>query len=330
MEFREGNRGGHNSGKMDSKMNTPGEPGHYDMEDGNERYSSHNYDGGLRGSSGDGDYAMRYSAGLAARGVSAGSEHDNVSASGRGMGSLNPRRVSTAARMPSMNLVQQMNTLEEPSMMDTGVPGLPGVAVGAMYDEESGAASNLKEAGAGATQRYSAGSQASHPAAMATSLHQQDMPYAVQTVYDDNNMTHPHHHHNAQENPYQNLVATGGHAMQKQEDPSLERARSQMANQPSKLPHPEAGRPQPTTIQFTEPIMPSSRLGRRILLNKPERQPDFVPAELSDHSQPHRALDFIYVECGTCGSRLSIPKSAVMVSCPVCDHVHPAASCRVK
>ena len=117
-------------------------------------------------------------------------------------------------------------------------------------------------------------------------------------------------------------------------------------------PRPHAGAPRGSTVRPMEPSAPPSRLGRRILTSKPERQPDFIAASLdrppSPLPQPPLFLHHggggggtsttmittsyymtTHVECPTCANGMFIPKSTVLVLCPVCDEVNPVARCRV-
>jgi len=105
-------------------------------------------------------------------------------------------------------------------------------------------------------------------------------------------------------------------------------------------PRPQSGTSRMSTVKPIEPTPPPSRLGRRGLLHKPERQPDLVTAPLEPTSTPtpavpngttmghHRNPTTYEVECATCGNHLQIPSTAVMVLCPFCDTVNPVAICR--
>lgn len=255
------------------------------------------------------------------------------------MGSTNPRRVTTtSAQMPSMRSVMGQGGPIEP-----GIPAglssarMRGVAVGTVYETDSQSAGSSRTGG--------------KPAAMAATV---DMtPSATSfTPNDGISPTDPYQVENSTRQmgtsshsmptssnlgysinaPYQDMMLHGfGHG----EDPSIERARTQMASHAKskepEIPAPKPGLPHDPTSQAKEPKLPSTRLGRRILSQKLPRQPDFVKATLVSPNEP---LDFLtssscYVECVSCGATLHLPSGAVVLTCPSCDQVRPVACCRI-
>lgn len=239
------------------------------------------------------------------------------------MAGTGSRRVTTAAKMPSSRSILGGTVDLEPQFSTVGP--MHGVAMGAMYegDSYSGGGStsrNLQSQGS----RYAAAPNAGvgggggirmmGGTSPPTSLHN-----AASAGSANGSVSF------LPNAPYQDLMQNYG-----REDPSILRARKSMASaKTTERPYPQPGPPQEPTIQATEPTPPASRLGRRILTQRPERQPDFIVAKLCT-GQSTTALDFCYhVECVTCRASIEIPKNIVMLSCPNCDQVHPAASCRV-
>lgn len=115
-------------------------------------------------------------------------------------------------------------------------------------------------------------------------------------------------------------------------DPAVARARTSMTHMhqqhrtsttstgPSKaLPPPKAGRPPPPDLKAIEPALPSTRLGRRCLTNRPPREADFAKGDQGE----------VRVSCVTCGAVLRIPAAAIVVQCSQCRTAHPTATCPV-
>ena len=142
--------------------------------------------------------------------------------------------------------------------------------------------------------------------------------------------------------PYQNMMNTfsnntGGNA----QDPAVERARNIMASRSGgggmgsagdngtvgSRPMPVAGRPMPPETPSIEPAVPPAQLGRRILTNKPKREPDLVRGRAVQ--QITSSSKKTHVLCSGCGALLQIPKSAIVVHCRNCNGVYPTASCRL-
>jgi LSD1 subclass zinc finger protein len=203
----------------------------------------------------------------------------------------------------------------------SGIP--PGVAVGTLYE-----AANHPHSPAGAHHYAAAAAAAmasSSPVAhsMAGLYYQDRRGGAAATAAGATTPTRNH------DPPSLSLM---GHHHQQEE------ARSPTRNQeaptrPANFPCPQPGAPRGSTVQPAEPSLPRTRLGRRILTTKPQRQPDLVVAKFDQATTPTsstRLLDCTDVECATCSNSLQIPKSAVVVMCPICDQVNPVASCRVK
>lgn len=99
------------------------------------------------------------------------------------------------------------------------------------------------------------------------------------------------------------------------------------ATQAAPRPYPKPGLPPEPNLGAWEPLLPQSRLGRRIL-TKPLRRPDFVRASILQETNRSTPLppETSAFECGTCGSLLGFSTFAVVVRCPSCGNVQPAAS----
>jgi predicted RNA-binding Zn-ribbon protein involved in translation (DUF1610 family) len=137
--------------------------------------------------------------------------------------------------------------------------------------------------------------------------------------------------------PYQTMMQ-----QEQDEDPTVARARSLMLahrdNRPSKLPEPTPGIPMEPTQSAIEPTKPETRIGRRYILKKPQRAPDLIKAtlitspnqlqQLLDQSQQGETVVVYALDCASCGAPLQVHKTAILVSCPQCDSVNPAATCR--
>ena len=125
--------------------------------------------------------------------------------------------------------------------------------------------------------------------------------------------------------PYRDLMQTYS-----RDDPMMHRggrpSGSSSRPRSTQKPFPQAGRPQAPTNPAVEPTAPPTRLGRRMLVRKAERQPDFVAAKFADAPAP---VDCTNLECIMCQAALEIPKTAVVLSCPNCDEVQPVANCRI-
>lgn len=235
------------------------------------------------------------------------------------------RRATSAAvaRLPSLRSVQggPMGPMEPPVTEGaSGVEpmGMQGVAMGTMYDTDSHSNSTRSRS------RYShAAAPTAAPSNAGFNTSHGRLPGTAPPSSSQNSRASESYLPTA---PYQEMMQTFG-----REDPAVERARMSMAGtrKQAELPLPQPGRPQGPTSQAMEPAMPQSRLGRRILTQKPVRQPDFVRAKVAGESSKAMPLDYTNVECVTCRSTIEIPKSAVVILCPTCEQVHPAASCRV-
>jgi len=95
------------------------------------------------------------------------------------------------------------------------------------------------------------------------------------------------------------------------------------------LPTPTAIPPPKPNYTPLEPSVPHSRLGRRCLIDKPKREADLVKGlAVVGADGSIRSRDTIVVNCAKCGADLSMPRSAIVVSCPSCYKISPAASCK--
>lgn len=125
--------------------------------------------------------------------------------------------------------------------------------------------------------------------------------------------------------PYRDLMQTYS-----RDDPMMHRggrlSTGSSRPRPSQRPYPQSGPPQGPNTPSVEPTVPQTRLGRRMLARKAERQPDFVPAKFADALAP---VDCTNLECIMCQAALEIPKTAVVLVCPNCDEVQPVANCRI-
>jgi hypothetical protein len=214
-----------------------------------------------------------------------------------GLGRSGPQMVSTTDRMTSS--LTAYDVMEPPTMGGTAIGAARGMGLAAgLYN--GGNDVNF----AARSHRYAAASsQPSDAFSGGSGSHDEttDMPAA----------------------PYQALMQNA-----RREDTSSERFRSLTANQSSeteRLPAPEAGAPRASTLRASEPTILSSRLSRHILNNKPERKPDLVVAKVAHGLTP------LGVKCPStpsCGTILEIPRSAVLMSCPVCHDVHIVATCQ--
>ncbi len=148
---------------------------------------------------------------------------------------------------------------------------------------------------------------------------------AVGTMYESSehssHFSSPSNVANLPNAPYQQLMQHYA-----RENPPVHGARVSPRSKHNQRPYPQPGRPQEPTTPAIEPNVPPSRLGRRMLARKIERKPDFVVAEFATASPP---IDSTNVECITCQAALEIPKSVIVILCPNCDQIQPAASCRV-
>jgi predicted RNA-binding Zn-ribbon protein involved in translation (DUF1610 family) len=130
--------------------------------------------------------------------------------------------------------------------------------------------------------------------------------------------------------PYQNMMQNFNNNVA---DPTVERARNLMAGHsennsgPDSRPMPVAGRPLPPSTPSVEPSVPPAQLRRRILTNKPKRDPDLVRGKVVQQIQSSSKKT--HVLCAGCGVMLQISKTAIVVHCPNCNGVHPTASCHV-
>ena len=215
----------------------------------------------------------------------------------------------------------------------SNVLGMPGVAMGTLYDDQG---PNPPEA--------------SHLAA-SMSPHR-TMGWPPSRTFHDEMSSDPPFQDRAGSRPTsrddpEGEQGGGGSRPSSHTTTTMESAAPSSRRHPN-YPQPHAGAaPRASTVRPLEPSAPASRLGRRILTHRPERQPDFVAATLEEGpSRPplHEeaaigatpttwtitlASTLTSVECVTCGTFLPIPKSTVLVLCPVCDEVNPVASCRV-
>lgn len=131
--------------------------------------------------------------------------------------------------------------------------------------------------------------------------------------------------------PYQSMLQTS----RSREDPTIARARQSMAGigeiNEQERPLPGSPPPQHPTETYVEPAIPPSRLGRRCLVQKPKREPELVKGLVVQNSSSGNISNSkVYVGCANCGVTMQISKNAVVVSCPNCYEIRPAASCSVK
>ena len=129
--------------------------------------------------------------------------------------------------------------------------------------------------------------------------------------------------------PYQNMMNSYSN---NPPDPTVERARSIMASRgdssnTDSRPMPIAGRPMAPETSAIEPAVPPAQLRRRILINKPKREPDLVRGKVVKQITPSSKKT--HVLCAGCGVMLQISKTAIVVHCRNCNGVHPTASCRI-
>jgi len=233
------------------------------------------------------------------------------------------RATSAAARMPSTRSIQDVAGPMEPAMEGQPPAGMQGVAMGMYEGDAYSGGSGGRNPGTAAlaqTNRYSppGAGGAAHRMVSNSSPPPASLRDAGSPLSGGGSVGY------LPNAPYQEMLQNYG-----REDPSIQRARHSMAAKPKPAdrPYPVPGPPQEPTNQAIEPTLPASRLGRRMLTHRPERQPDYVVAKLSD-GQSSSSLDCTLVECVACRATVEIPKSTVMLSCPSCDQVHPAASCR--
>jgi hypothetical protein len=132
--------------------------------------------------------------------------------------------------------------------------------------------------------------------------------------------------------PYQNMMQNFNNNAP---DPTVERARNLMAGRTDtsaadSRPMPVAGRPVPPETPPVEPSVPPAQLRRRILSNKPKREPDLVRGKVVQQIQSSSSSSKkTHVLCVGCGVMLQISKTAIVVHCRNCNGVHPTASCEV-
>jgi len=97
------------------------------------------------------------------------------------------------------------------------------------------------------------------------------------------------------------------------------------------LPTPTAVPPPRPNQKPVEPSVPASRLGRRCLTRKPKREPDLVKGlVVAGANRTIRARDTVVVNCANCGTEIQIARNAIVVSCPSCYKISPAATCKIQ
>ncbi|KAG7365335.1 hypothetical protein IV203_038538 [Nitzschia inconspicua] len=98
-------------------------------------------------------------------------------------------------------------------------------------------------------------------------------------------------------------------------------------------PQPRPGPPKEPLAQPVEPPMPRTKLGRRCLAQKWQRKPDKTTAEVVVYGLaedvPSRD-SLLEMECPGCQVLLQVARTTLLIECPNCEEVHPAAKCRPK
>jgi hypothetical protein len=95
-------------------------------------------------------------------------------------------------------------------------------------------------------------------------------------------------------------------------------------------PYPRPGLPKEPATPAAEPDMPTTKLGRRCLAQKWKRTPDKTVAEvvvdgLLEEIPSRDSL--LQMQCAGCEVLLQVPRTTLLVECPNCEEVHPAAKC---
>lgn len=263
----------------------------------------------------------------------------NSRAAGGGAGRGRPgpggrRLMAATATMPSMRSVVPPSPAEPAMSSGVGSRRISGVAMGTVYeaDSQSAGSSRTPQVLPGAPAAAAVGGHGNSHVSPFTSVGSEPAPQpsAHQKVDMSVGSGSAGYLPNA---PYQEMLQSFG-----KEDPTIARARSQMASlRNSKQmdgPFPKAGLPQEPTSQAMEPTIPHSRLGRRILANntKPMREPTFVIPKVlgNDVISTKEGLQSNNLECTGCHVTLLVAKSAVVMLCPNCDQVQSVANCPVR
>lgn len=236
--------------------------------------------------------------------------------------------MAATANMPSMRSMVPPNPAEPAMTSGVGAGRMSGVAMGTVYEGDSQSAGSSRtpqvSAGAGVPSGQNSAHEGHHPSFASTSGSENGPLTSNNRLDVSVGSGSAGYLPNA---PYQEMLQSFG-----KEDPTIARARSQMASlkhsKQMDRPYPEAGLPQEPTSQAKEPSIPPSRLGRRILANKPKREPNFVIPKLQG-GEISAELQMSNLECVDCHACLLVPKSAVVIWCPNCDQVSLVANCRV-
>jgi hypothetical protein len=119
--------------------------------------------------------------------------------------------------------------------------------------------------------------------------------------------------------------------------PNASSSQSSAGSSGAARPYPLAGPPAEPTAKAVEHKLPSSKLGRRCLTDRPKRQPDRVAGTIVNNppstvgtptmASPIDSLQQFRIQCIGCNTVLQVPKSTIVVECPNCQEIHPTAKC---